>query len=593
MQDGHRTGAEDSPVEDPFQNYRLLQSRQNNTHTVIKFSRLWDTCDREGDVIIGNGTVKLMWSVGSADPKRTGWSGVGWRGPKSLHISAPPLLKPEEAKIFWDVLAQDFTVPDSSISFYWCKIYKIPFLDEKHHIIGYTPQIESGHEKLIEHMLLYECLGGSEFEIFGSHPGAPCRSAAAPKQWTSCSTPIVSWATGSTGEFFPSSVGLPMAEGEGKATYFMLEIHYENPSLMKVKDNSGLRIYYTPLLRPFDGSILTVGVAPSSLQIVPPIQRKFSNVGYCDHQCTNLMFPESGIKVVSVVFHTHSAGRQVRLRHVREGKELAVIAEDNYYDPGYQQSIRILGETVILPRDDIITECSYNTQNRTKITLGGYTLKEETCLAYLLYYPRTALSSCTSTTAVDFFFGAFGIKEFYDMDLMEVEKFILKESEKQFSKFSKPHIPKQSLFFSFSEKEGFNIDASKASVSIWKAVSEINIDNDDNILSRLVIYKPEEFQNKTFLGHLRDLPWQEKLFTLRAEEILNKGKYRTFCRLQNSVLAMPSAVYSFPNFTSINGTNNFESSCIMELSSSTSPSLFQSAENLLLAATSLFIRYLV
>lgn len=62
---------------------------------------------------------------------------------------------------------------------------------------------------------------------------------------------------------------------------------------------------------------------------------------------------------------------------------------------------------------------------------GGYTLKEETCLAYLLYYPRTALSSCTSTTAVDFFFGAFGIKEFYDMDLMEVEKFILKESEKQ------------------------------------------------------------------------------------------------------------------------------------------------------------------
>lgn len=49
-------------------------------------------------------------------------------------------------------------------------------------------------------MLLYECLGGSEFEIFGSHPGAPCRSAAAPKQWTSCSTPIVSWATGSTGK---------------------------------------------------------------------------------------------------------------------------------------------------------------------------------------------------------------------------------------------------------------------------------------------------------------------------------------------------------------------------------------------------------
>lgn len=33
------------------------------------------------------------------------------------------------------------------------------------------------------------------------------------------------------GEMYPDHVGIPMGEEHGGATYFMLEIHYNNPNL--------------------------------------------------------------------------------------------------------------------------------------------------------------------------------------------------------------------------------------------------------------------------------------------------------------------------------------------------------------------------
>ena len=39
--------------------------------------------------------------------------------------------------------------------------------------------------------------------------------------------------------------------------------------------------------------------------------------------------PDSGIKIISGVLHSHLAGRRMRLRHVRRGVELPTILEDN------------------------------------------------------------------------------------------------------------------------------------------------------------------------------------------------------------------------------------------------------------------------
>ncbi|XP_014287078.1 MOXD1 homolog 1 [Halyomorpha halys] len=551
--DCHGVEGRSSPQKDSTQNYKLLKAKQNETHTVIKVSRPWDTCDRKGDVVLVNDTMRLIWTVSEEDPRRFGWDAIEWSGPKSFHIGSSIHQEDLVGHKFWDVIAQDFTLPTDKPSFHWCKIYKVPQLSKKHHIIGYKPIVEDGHSALVAKMVFYECLGGPQFEVFGSHPGAPCHDTHTPKEWTACHTPVIVWATGSQGQLLPQHIGLPMAEGEGKSTYFMLEIHYDNPAMQRVRDNSGLRLFYSSELRKYDSSILATGITPTGVHIIPPKQIKFMSRAYCDNQCTNLMFPETGIKIVSVGFHTHSAGRQVRLRHIREGKELQIIAEDKNFDPGYQQPKKLPEEIIVLPGDDLVTECSYTTLNRTRLTLGGHAVKEEICMAYLLYYPRTALASCTSMTPVDFFFQTFGIKAFYNQNMEEVEKILLKQSEKRPAKHPKP--PTQSLFFRFSEKQGFNIDVKKP---------YINLENDEeNIFSDLIIEKPEEFQNRSFMSHLKDLPWSETLFTQRVEEIFNQGKFRTFCRLQDSTPAMPSGIYNFPNVSFINSTRSY-SSCRKE-----------------------------
>jgi hypothetical protein len=80
------------------------------------------------------------------------------------------------------------------------------------------------------------------------------------------------------------------------------------------------------------------------------------------------MLPQTGIKVVSVVLHSHLAGKKIRLRHIREGRELPPVAEDNSYDFSYQQSRILSQEVAVLPGDELVTECVYQTPNRTEPT---------------------------------------------------------------------------------------------------------------------------------------------------------------------------------------------------------------------------------
>jgi len=52
-----------------------------------------------------------------------------------------------------------------------------------------------------------------------------------------------------------------------------------------------------------------------------------------------------GIKVFAVFQHSHLLGRRIRTRHIRDGVELAPIADDQNYDFDYQEA-RVLKEEV-------------------------------------------------------------------------------------------------------------------------------------------------------------------------------------------------------------------------------------------------------
>lgn len=135
--------------------------------------------------------------------------------------------------------------------------------------------------------------------------------------------------------------------------------------------------------------------------------------------------PEDGINIISVVLHSHLAGRRLSLKHIRHGKELPRIVQDNNFDFNYQQSHTLEKEVKVLPGDELITECVYRTLNRTKPTLGGYAATQEMCLAFVLHYPRIPLVGCYSATPVRELVRILGVHSFRGVTMEYLEKLFL------------------------------------------------------------------------------------------------------------------------------------------------------------------------
>ncbi|KAK3914348.1 MOXD1-like protein 1 [Frankliniella fusca] len=568
-----------APILDDQEDVKLMWGKQNGTHTCIRFRRAWDTCDHQ-DMVLGEDTIRVIWAMGERDPvidDIVGVSGLEWhgaqnRGSHSLHLRGPPaVLEAHGTDVYsWDVRQEEFIVPDNMDTVYWCRIFKVPGLTKKHHMLGYEPIITPESVRHVHHMLLYECAPKSRqlplLEKAASERGAACYSPAMPPEWDSCLTPIVAWAVGSEGEFFPDHVGIPLGEGH-RSTYFMLEVHYDNPSLKRLRDNSGLKIYYTPNLRQHDAGILSTGIAVSPLHMIPPQQPDYKTFGYCPSQCSKKLLPAGGIKVISVVLHSHMAGSRMELRHLRDGKELPRIAQDKHYDFNYQQARRLPREVTVLPGDELVTECVYKTVNRSYPTYGGYSTKQEMCLSFALHYPRNPLSACHSMTPVEYFFSTLGVEQFYGVDMPAVERLFLKtgspdngasdeEKLRQLVKsFRTTTTPTPSVFDAPVGDE-WDDEANQRAILALKAAKDFTIEGEGDpegagagpggLFADLVIKEPSQFRNRTFSEHLLALPWTEPDFTLRLEEVLS-SHHMAFCRLMDDQLAVPADVFELKN----------------------------------------------
>jgi len=96
------------------------------------------------------------------------------------------------------------------------------------------------------------------------------------------------------------------------------------------------------------------------------------------------------------MLHTHLLGREIVLRHIRNGKELRPLDMNIAYDFNYQQSTPFNDHIEILPGDELIVECVYDSTERDGMTYNGESTMEEMCLSYLMVYPKPNLGSCVS-----------------------------------------------------------------------------------------------------------------------------------------------------------------------------------------------------
>ncbi|XP_045500317.1 MOXD1 homolog 1-like [Colias croceus] len=541
--DCHGLTFEDRAVADEVQNYELISGYQNDTHTTLEFRRQLDTCDRQ-DFVIGEDTTQILWALGpeGSDGDLPRHVNSGTRPLRLLQ----PLSKPDTVPLkHWDVRIANLTIPHVMATLFWCKIFKAPDLPKKHHIVGYQPLIDSrpirNGKPVIEkdslspvhHMVLYECAEDHDKRLWSEWAeGEGFFGPSRPGELATCVTPIAAWAMGSKGEFLPENVGIPLGE-RGGVSYYMLEVHYDNQALHEVLDNSGIRIHYTPVLRNHDAALLGAGIGVSVLHVIPPKQRAYRTVGICSPECTNSTMPEEGINIVSVLLHAHGTARKITLKHIRGNEELPKISEENVYDARYQQSRIVPGGRRFFKRDTLITECTYDSSSRDKPILGGYSATQEMCLSFILYYPRTELAGCYSMTPVVEFFETFGVKEFYGLSMMQVEK----------------------IFLSSGNLEGLPQE-------IEGDISALQGDDQGvGLMKGLVIKEPPEFRNKTFMAHLNEMPWSEPLLTEQIEKTLYRGWHMTFCKKRDDSWGAPIQIQNYPNYTRLSSNDASEKSC--------------------------------
>ena len=58
---------------------------------------------------------------------------------------------------------------------------------------------------------------------------------------------------------------------------------------VRQQDSSGVTLYYTDEVRQYDSAAVSVGVKVNQWHIVPPKQKNWMSVGYCTHQCSEVI----------------------------------------------------------------------------------------------------------------------------------------------------------------------------------------------------------------------------------------------------------------------------------------------------------------
>ncbi|XP_042611793.1 DBH-like monooxygenase protein 1 homolog isoform X2 [Cyprinus carpio] len=397
---------------DALQSYQLLYGRENDTHTVLAFSRNLQTCDDNDKVITGS-TVRVIWAFHAEDVGVSGpvYHGTN-RGRKSLRLLNPGTSSSIPAgTAFFDLQNEEVPVPHKDTT-YWCQIFKFPELKKKHHIIRIEPMIQKGHENLVHHILLYQC--DSNLNKSEINRGHECYHPNMPDSFFTCETVLFAWAIGGEGFTYPPHAGMSIGTSTDPV-YVQMEIHFDNPSLQRgIVDSSGLRLYYSPSLRRYDAGVIETGVWVSLYHMLPPGMQDYITEGHCTQECLQESLDSemaSGIHVFAVLLHAHLAGRAIKARHFRQQVELQPLASDDQFDFNFQEFQPLSQERIILPGDSLITECRYNTKGRMNMTWGGLSTRDEMCLSYLLYYPRVNLARCESLPEITGQLKFIGVKE--------------------------------------------------------------------------------------------------------------------------------------------------------------------------------------
>jgi Copper type II ascorbate-dependent monooxygenase, C-terminal domain/Copper type II ascorbate-dependent monooxygenase, N-terminal domain len=323
-------------------------------------------------------------------------------------------MKNDETIETFDVSMKNVSISPSNAT-KMCTIVRL-MANKQGQIVAWRPIFEPSFARnYIMHMIVYEC---KQFESEIHDEDDTCALFTN----LNCTNIVATWSKGSQGFVFPNNVGYPLDTKTAANIYFLQTYYEPYKSIGKVFDNSGLRFSYTTARKHNTAGLLSIGIQPVWTHVIPPGFRKVTSIGYCTGEANKNIFPTDGITVVGIQMQAHEMGQSIKVRLVRNGKELPPIAQDHSLDSNYLEYRSVAKGVKILPGDDIMVECSYDSYEKSKLTLGGYEAQQEICQATLVYYPKQEhMSSCQSKAKTRNFLKSLNIEKLKNSPSFTIE----------------------------------------------------------------------------------------------------------------------------------------------------------------------------
>jgi len=237
----------------------------------------------------------------------------------------------------------------------------------------------------MHHALIYECR--QDYNGTPSFTSGNCYKSDIKMNY--CQSIAFAWAYGGRNvEIYPKDMGYPYG-GDTDFTYYVFEIHYDNPQLkLGFIESLTWRYHLTRKLREKELGILTVGTDSSNFGLaIPPGVDNFQIKAYCPNDCLKDSLSEN-VTIISAIPHTHLKGIQVWTKIIRKGNDIGYLFYNKYYDFNYQTSYTLNPYINITSDDELITQCAYRTLDRDQFVFGGPSTRDEMCLHFLTYFPR-------------------------------------------------------------------------------------------------------------------------------------------------------------------------------------------------------------
>jgi hypothetical protein len=185
------------------------------------------------------------------------------------------------------------------------------------------------------------------------------------------------------GGTLPEDQGI--AIGKSAVQYVIISRHYYNVAQLSGVKDTGRKyeIQYTAQLRKRSIQKLMLRINPGWLR-VPPATMHHTVRSMCAPVCTRRI---GTAEVLAVGFHMHGAGRSISFRVVRDGKEIAPIAEVKVWRPS--AAFQKVQRRILLPGDRYLLDCIYDNAGAEPIT-GGPEASHEMCNAIVTIASQTA-----------------------------------------------------------------------------------------------------------------------------------------------------------------------------------------------------------